>query len=502
MSTELTSAAPLLNLLAFTAIIGAMLAVARWLDRRIGRGEYTPRPLSGVVARSIAPSPEAERAGRPWPGGRTLPFLGRAAKVAPSALAIDERRALLALFGAAVAVGALFLERLPGTIAGAELGVIGTALQILSGQGPGLFGFDDTGQPALGAYLVAAAFQLFGSGLFVERALAGLLAACAVIPLYALLRRIVAPLPATLAALLFVGSQPFLLLARGGWAVGPLLTGTAVAAWALCRAVERRCMHDWALFGATLGILCYSYPFGRLVALALLVALGSKLWAERSRQEVGARRGAAIGIVVAALVCLLLVAPQLIAAVRDLGRGAMASAPASGGDGLAVIGQAWRGLRHLLLPGATATVPVDLAGGRWPDPLSVLLALDGIGVALRQRRGIGLWWALLVIPVALLLIAGDADSRAGLSAITIVPLTAFMAIGLETFLRRPALQTRTAQAALLGWTLILVALNIGTYASWNGGPRRSPRANRRCPRANSGSGATISRVASTSRRAC
>lgn len=449
MSTELTPAAPFFNLVAFIVVVGAMIAAARWLDRRIGRGDYAAFPLLGPGARSIATLPPSEGAERQVPFGHALTGVRRRPAAELSVLAIADRRAALALFGLALVCGLTFLERLPRTIATGELGLLGTTLQILAGQGPGLFGFDDAGLPALGGHLVAWSWRLFGETLLVERAALGLPLAGAVVPLYALLRRSVAPLPATLATLLFIGAQP-VLLGRSNPLVGPSIAGTIIGAWTLTRAVERRQPRDWALWGGTLGILCALFPFGRLVALALLVAVVAILWPDRAAWRSVGWRGIARGPGVAALACGLCLLPQLAAALRDSG--------------------AWQGPRGLLLPGLSGVgLGADPAGGRWPDPVTVLLGLAGVLVAVRRHRRLPLWWALLLVPLGLLIAFGDDTARVGASVVAIVPLIGFAAVALDRVLLRPSLQTRAAQAVLLGWTIVLVGLNLAVYAVWAGG---------------------------------
>jgi hypothetical protein len=449
MSTELTPAAPFVNLFAFIMIVGGMIAAARWLDRRIGRGDYAAFPPFGPGARTIAPLPALDDVESPGSFGAVFTGIRRRPAAASSALAIDDRRAALALFGLALVCRLTFLERLPGTIAAGELGLLGTTLQIAAGQGPSLFGFDDAGQPALGSHLVAWSWQLFGETLLVERVAFSLPVACAVIPLYALLRRSVAPLPATLATLLFIGAQP-VLLGRGSPTIGPLIAGSIFGAWTLSRAVGRRQPRDWALWGAALGLLCALYPFGRLVALALLVAFAAIVWFDRAAWRSVDWRGIARGSGVAALACALCLLPQVAAALRDSG--------------------VWQGPRGLLLPGvANVGFRADLAGDRWPDPVALLLGLGGLLLAVRLRRRLPLWWALLLVPLALLLAFGDGTARAGAGVVAIVPLIGFAALALDRLLLRPALQTRAAQAALLGWTIVLVGLNLTVYAVWAGG---------------------------------
>ncbi len=62
------------------------------------------------------------------------------------------------------------------------------------------------------------------------RSVVTVIIACAILPFFVLLRRVVAPVPAILATALCASSQWFLLFSRGGWTNGQAVSFIAFAA--------------------------------------------------------------------------------------------------------------------------------------------------------------------------------------------------------------------------------------------------------------------------------
>jgi len=61
MSTALTPAAPLVNLVLFGLVMGTMIAAAFWLDRRIKAGERDPNLRGGPARATDGVHPSATR---------------------------------------------------------------------------------------------------------------------------------------------------------------------------------------------------------------------------------------------------------------------------------------------------------------------------------------------------------------------------------------------------------------------------------------------------------
>ncbi|HEY8602216.1 MAG TPA: glycosyltransferase family 39 protein [Thermomicrobiales bacterium] len=486
MSTAVTPAAPLINLVLFGLIIGAMIGAALWLDRRIRAGERDPIFAAVLLARQTAFIHQrlAEHAAGEQLGGGAvsargagmlLALLGRFADMVFTAVEGHERRILWGLFALALVLRLAFLETLPGTITADELDFASDALRILRGQGPGLFGFDSVPQPAMSVHLIATSWRLFGVTIFAERLVAAVITACAILPFSLLLRRVVDPVPAMLATALFASSQWFLLFSRSGWTNGQAVSFMIFAAWALLRALDHQRLRDWTLFGVTLTLVSYGSLIGPVVVLALLVYLAVAVWRGRDGVTHGGWRATLCGGTLACFICALLFAPQLLTIVRDpayasmRARSVLLFSASPGGDnpfGL-VAQQLLRTIRSFIL------FDPSLGFGRykgmnqrWLDPISALLFLGGLVVALRRRSGTGLWWLLFLLPLVLTQVLTVDSPNGARGLLLVAPMYFFVALALDALFRWPRLHAPATRAAIIGWSIILIVANVGAYAAW------------------------------------
>jgi len=485
MSTAMTPAAPLINLALFGLVVGAMIGAALWLDRRIRAGERDPIFAAGLLARQTAFIHQRlgeHKAGEQSGGaavalgtGKSLALLGRFGSWVLMAAEGHERRILWGLFGLALTLRLAFLETLPGTITADELDFASDALRILRGQGPGLFGFDWVPEPALSVHLIAASWHLFGVTIFAERLVAAVITACAILPFFVLLRRAVAPVPAILATALFASSQWFLLFSRSGWTNGQAVSFMVFAAWALLRALDRRRLRDWALFGVTLALLFYGYLVGPVVVLALLVYLVVAIWRGRDGVSHGGWRATLRGAALACFVCALLFIPQLLTILRDPDYASarirtvfLFSAASAGGNPVGIVAQQLvKTIRSFIL------FDPSLGFGRykgmdqrWLDPISALLFLGGLVVAVRRRFGTSLWWLLFLLPLVLTQVFTFDSPNGARGLILVAPMYFFVALALDALFRWPRLHAPATRAAIIGWSIVLVIVNVGTYAAW------------------------------------
>lgn len=484
MSTAVTPAAPLINLILFVMIVGAMIGAALWLDRRIRAGERDPIFAVGLLARQTAfihqrlgEHTSGEQAGGAAALGtsKSLALLGRGGSRIVAAVEGHERRFLWGLFAVALTLRLAFLETLPGTVTADELEFASDALRILRGQGPGLFGFDWVPEPALSVHLIALSWRLFGVTIFAERLVAAIITACAILPFFILLRRVVAPVPAILATALFASSQWFLLFSRSGWTNGQAVSFMIFAAWALLRALDRQRLRDWALFGLTLALLLYGYLVGPVVVLALLLYLAVVVWRGRDGVTSGGWLMLLRGAALAGFVCALLFSPQLLTILRDPDYASVRirtvflfNAADTGGNPVGLVaGQLLKTIRSFILfdpsLGFGRYKGIDQ---RWLDPISALLFLGGLVVALRRRAGTGLWWLLFLLPFVLTQVFTFDSPNGARGLIMVAPMYFFVALALDALFRWPRLHAPATRAAIIGWTLILVIVNVGSYAVW------------------------------------
>jgi hypothetical protein len=393
------------------------------------------------------------------------------------------------IFAAGLLLRVLFLETVPTSVTSDELNFGGNALQVMAGQGPGLLGLDWAAEPALGLHFVVGSWALFGQTLFAERLVAAVLTAVALIPFYALLRRVVTTPSALLASLLFVSSRWLLLFSRTGGNNGYGVLFLLLAAWSLTLALERTQTRYWLGLGGALAILLYGSAAGRALVLPFtfyLVALGINRW--RAGNWVALRR-IATGFAAAVLTVALLFLPeaptvahhwQLFNPRRGMDQ-VFTQSPAAGETPSTLLaGNLWTAARSFLFmdptvdsslaPGAARTSANFVRpGDAWLDPITASLYLAGLVLGLR-RRAMALWWCLLLIPLALTqgLGPGTPDGASALTAVA--PMFAFVALAIDAAGRlwatgRPAFWRGTLLLALL-----VGAYNVYTYVSWVDSP--------------------------------
>lgn len=404
-------------------------------------------------------------------------------------VAVGEWRWLWPIFIAGLLLRVLFLEQVPNSVTADELDFFSNALQVLTGQGPGLFGLDWTPEPALGLHFMVGSMVLFGQTLFAERLVAAVLTALAIIPFYALARRVASQQAAVLATILFAAARWLLLFARSGWNNGYIVLYLLLAAWCLTLALERERLRYWLGFGASLALLLLGYFAGRAVVVAfaayLLLLLAGRL---RAADRAGFLR-LAQGGGAAAAVCLLLILPQIPAVVQhwDLFNRRTADVfilnqPLPSGETRASeLGQqAWQAVRSFLLEDPTlGTAPFDSVsqrdarykaiGSSWLDPVSAGLFVIGMVIALARRRGLALWWCLLLIPLGITQVL-SVDTPDGARALpAIAPMFIFVALTIDALLAMLP-QRRWLWEAMLAASVLVAVYNVATYVRWVDAP--------------------------------
>jgi len=394
-----------------------------------------------------------------------------------------ERLALWVLFGAALLLRVLFLENVPNTVTADELDFSRDLMAIFTGHGTGFFGQDWTPEPAFSIYLMAGSWKLFGMTLFAERLVSAVLGAVAIIPFYALARRLVSIPAAVLATALFASARWYLHFSRSGWNNAHVVLYTLLAAWALTLALERGQRRYWGGFGVALALLLYGYFSGRTVIIAFAAYVLYVVWRRVRALEPGSWRPIVIGGVVAAVVCAVLFAPELPAIV---GSGSTFNTRTSSvyifnqplGPGQSKFGvladQAWRAIRSFVFmdgsyDGGTLG-RYKPPGQGWLDPVGTLLYWGGLVLAARRARTLALWWLIFLIPLGItqLLTTGTPDGARGLVAIA--PMYFFAALAIEWLLRRLSRYGGVVQGGALAVVLFVAAINVATYVEWVDSP--------------------------------
>jgi hypothetical protein len=401
---------------------------------------------------------------------------------------LTERRLVWSLVVVALLLRVLFLETVPNSVTADELDFAGNALAVMTGHGPGIFGLDWTPEPALDLHFIVGSWALFGQTLFAERLVAAVLTALAVLPFYALLRRLVRPPSALLATALFTASRWLLLFARSGWNNGYVVLFLLLAAWSLTLALERTETRYWLAFGVVLALLLYGYFAGRAVVLAFAVYLighGVTLWRAGDRTSV---RRLAVGTALAALTCVLLCLPEAPTVLQHwhyfnqrVGAVSVFAQPLSAGATPAslIAANTWIAARSFLFMDPTVNGASTLfssqqaryiaPGDAWLDPLTASLYVVGLVLGLR-RGALALWWCLLLVPLALtqILAAGAPDGARALPAVA--PMYVFVALALDTALSIWTKRWRWAWRAAAVAVVLIGVYNVVIYVRWINSP--------------------------------
>ncbi len=401
-------------------------------------------------------------------------------------LAAHERLAVWTLVAVALLLRLLFLESVPNTATADELDFSGDLTNIMVGHGPGLFGLDWTPEPALSIYLMAGSWKLFGMTLFAERLVSAVFSAIAVIPFYALARRVVSAPAAYLAALLFVAARWYLLFSRSAWNNAHVVLYMLLGAWALTLALERGKMRYWIGFGVSLALLLYGYFSGRAVVIAFMAYLLIVLWRRVRGTEPGGWRPVVVGEIVATAVGAVLFAPELPTIASNYALFSQRTASVyifnqplpPGQSRLGVlVGLAWDTVRSFVLMDGSFQGGTQgrykAPGDGWLDPLSTLLYLAGLVLSvltIQRLKACALWWCLLLIPLGItqLLTSGTPDGARGLPAVA--PMYFFAALVIEQLLRLKWSRDRWLQRGAVTVAALIVTFNVWTYVAWVDSP--------------------------------
>lgn len=382
---------------------------------------------------------------------------------------------LLIAFGLRVA----WLGTIPGNITADEADNLSTIFKLQVTGDPGFFDLDWKPQPAMSMYVFSAFMWVFGEDIFGMRMASAVLSTLALLPFYALARRVVQPVAALGGAALLATGLWYLNFSRSGWENVHVALFSLTAAWALTVALERRQMRWFALAGVAAALGLYGYFAGRLILVALLAYAPLALWWAKGR-----RRTVLAGYAVVVLTAAMLFLPQApsIREDRDVFNRRT--------DAVYIFNQDRPYLGETTDFGIVkAQVSRNLKGfflfdgdmfrsGRYGpkgetlyDPLTGVLLISGLVLGLYHWRKTGLWWAMLFVPLAGTQIPSILTPDGARALIAAPFMYLFIALTLDAILNFA--RGRGRQIALTGVVasvLLLSVFNAWSYFSWAQSP--------------------------------
>jgi 4-amino-4-deoxy-L-arabinose transferase-like glycosyltransferase len=375
----------------------------------------------------------------------------------------------------ASALRVIWLDTIPGNITADEADNLSTVIRVQVTGEPGLFGLDWKPQPAMSTYIFAGFMAIFGDDIFGMRMASALFSTLALFPFYALARRVVRPVSALGGTALLATGLWYLNFSRSGWENVHVAFYALVAAWALTVALERRTLRWFALAGLFAALGLYGYFAGRLIIVALCAYLPVALWASR-----GYRRTVLAGYAVLVLVAVVLFLPQVPAVTDDrelfnrrtdvvnvfeqprpyMGR-------ESNVDILRL--QIERNLRGFFLFDGDMFVhgrygPV---GQTLLDPVTGFLMLSGMAIGAFRWRSTALWWAMLLVPLALTQIPTSLTPDGARAVIAAPFMYLFVTLALDAFIDIGRHRDRVRVAGAMAFCVMLIAvMNALNYFEW------------------------------------
>jgi len=222
-----------------------------------------------------------------------------------TAARLAELVAVAGVFAVAVVVRVVRLGTVPHVITGDETDNLQVAYHIISGNGPGIFGFDWKPAPIFSLYPMAWTIRLFGHSVSDFRMFPVLLSLVTLAAFYIVARQAMRAWAAVPALLLMATNLWVLHFSRTAWENINAALFALGACFTVSRGLQTGRMRWWVLAGVFVACGLYGYFSGRFIFVAVgaatFLAIGLRLtpW-----------RPALRGLAVAALVSAVLFAPM------------------------------------------------------------------------------------------------------------------------------------------------------------------------------------------------
>jgi hypothetical protein len=314
--------------------------------------------------------------------------------------------ALVGLLLAALLLRLYALGSVPPVVIHDEGDNLVNVYQILAGRGPGFFGLDWKPMPAAGVYLQSL-FVGQSMSVFALRLPTALFSTAALIPFFLLLRREVSAVPAWLTTMLLATDTWYLHFSRTGWENVWVCLPFLSAAVCADRAVRTGSVRSFVWTGVWSAVGAYGYFSGRAILPTMLTVFAGA-WIMRRAP----RHRLAAGALLALLVALVLVAPQIKTATdqwehfmmrpRHLSVFGPLKAEKSVPQkvwlvGRNVVRKSYELFNGRIFAGDYEARYLPIERGALPR-MTALLALAGLAISLRRSSPVRWWWVLFVVP--------------------------------------------------------------------------------------------------------
>jgi 4-amino-4-deoxy-L-arabinose transferase-like glycosyltransferase len=398
---------------------------------------------------------------------------------------------LFAVFVVAVVVRLYRIDTVPSSLTADEADFYQNVFGVLDHGRPHFLGFDWTGAPALGLYMMSWSVRVFGVSVYGLRMSAIVLSLATLVPVYLLARRALSPLVATLTVLMLATTPWYLHFSRTAWTNMNAALFAAGAAAGMMLGLDLRGARSWLSFAAAgvfaaLGL--YGYQSGHIIPLLLACYLPFAVviyWPERRRVLLGFAIAATAGLIVAA---------PLIPEIRNhwdsyKGRSEVTSIihGRSRDEVLDLIPDQVRHNFHgfVLLDNSGNIFRHGTEAPRYAprdaslfDPISRVLFFVGLAAGAVRWRKTVLWWGMYLGPVVSIQVftVSTPDGARGLLVVPFIAL--FIGLGLDTlmsFVRWAAKRWRpryersiaaVASAVAVAVAIAVAVVGVRLYFDW------------------------------------
>lgn len=431
-------------------------------------------------------------AGANLPSSRIAAAVARAGRAAKATVIEHwDIASLFAVFVVAVVVRLYRIDSVPSSLTADEADFYQNVFSVLDNGSPRFLGFDWTGAPALGLYMMSWSVRVFGASVYGLRMSAVVLSLATLIPVYLLARRALSPLAANLTVLILATTPWYLHFSRTAWTNMNAALFAAGMAAGMMLGLDLRGARSWLGFaaaGAFAALGLYGYQSGHILPLLLVCYLPFAVviyWPAWRRVLLGFAIATTAGLIVAAPLI-----PEILNHWDSYkGRSEITSIihGRSRAEVLDMIpGQVRRNFHGFVLLDNSGNIARH--GTEAPryaprdanlfDSVSRILFFVGLAAGVVRWRKTVLWWGMYLGPVVSIQVftVSTPDGARGLLVVPFIVL--FMGLGLDTLMSfarwaakrwRPRYERHLAagaSAAAVAVAIWVAVVGVRLYFDW------------------------------------